>query len=652
MKNIRILYTRISHRLKNASAQSMVEFALSLPILLLLVFGIIEFGRMMQAYLALENGARFAVRYAVTGAFNTDYCAAAGQALKAKYPGIDTQDSDHNCDLPDPVNPLPTDDTAEREAALQDWARLPSIRDAALQGATGIAWIDDPTISGDYLAYLDNASSTLSTDYRGNPSIAGYFSISTCSNRVSSSDSQFFVSQNTFYFPSTPPNQDSYRFPEYCEEGKSDGSVVKYIDDGGGPGNRVRVVLTYRHNLITPLLSTWWPSLRLTTQREGLVEQYRTSRVTGLTGGIAYASTWTFTPTMTPTPTDTPTPSDTPTNTPTFTPTNTPTFTPTSTSTPPAVFCAGSGTVLRQKFSNISGSSVSNLTSNVNYPYSPDLTDYRSQFDIETNSAFDNFGTRMRAYLCPPFTGDYTLYISSDDSSELYLSSGESPSSKQKIAFVNGYTSSKIWNKYPADQKSSPIHLVAGTKYYIEALQKEGGGGDNLAVGWTLPGFLSSPTVILGQYLVPVVPEAIVNTATATRVMTATASATSTHTFTPLPTNTPNVAQTQTRVARNLTRTAAAYQTQTAQVPLTQTEAAIETKTARVEQTQTSVAETATAHYTPPTPVPPTNTPVPPTSTPKPPTNTPAPPTNTPLPSATPTKTATCAIPLDLGGCR
>src|SRR6185369_14615417 len=36
-------------------------------------------------------------------------------------------------------------------------------------------------------------------------------------------------------------------------------------------------------------------------------------------------------------------------------------------------------------------------------------------------------------------------------------------------------------------QKSAPISLAAGQKYYIEALHKEGGGGDCIAVGWQLP---------------------------------------------------------------------------------------------------------------------------------------------------------------------
>ena len=46
------------------------------------------------------------------------------------------------------------------------------------------------------------------------------------------------------------------------------------------------------------------------------------------------------------------------------------------------------------------------------------------------------------------------------------------------------------------------ITLVAGQRYYIEALMKEGGGGDNLAVAWAVPG-TSTPVVIAGQYLSP-----------------------------------------------------------------------------------------------------------------------------------------------------
>jgi len=57
-------------------AQSLVEFALVLPILLILVFGIIDFGMGIRSYISLTNatreGARFAAVGNVAGAYPTD----------------------------------------------------------------------------------------------------------------------------------------------------------------------------------------------------------------------------------------------------------------------------------------------------------------------------------------------------------------------------------------------------------------------------------------------------------------------------------------------------------------------------------------------------------------------------------------------------
>jgi hypothetical protein len=47
--------------------QGLVEFALILPLLLLMFFGILEFGRIFQAYITVQHAAREAARYAVTG---------------------------------------------------------------------------------------------------------------------------------------------------------------------------------------------------------------------------------------------------------------------------------------------------------------------------------------------------------------------------------------------------------------------------------------------------------------------------------------------------------------------------------------------------------------------------------------------------------
>ena len=47
--------------------QGLVEFALILPILLMLLLGIVEGGRIIWAYVTVQNAAREATRYAVTG---------------------------------------------------------------------------------------------------------------------------------------------------------------------------------------------------------------------------------------------------------------------------------------------------------------------------------------------------------------------------------------------------------------------------------------------------------------------------------------------------------------------------------------------------------------------------------------------------------
>ena len=99
----------------------------------------------------------------------------------------------------------------------------------------------------------------------------------------------------------------------------------------------------------------------------------------------------------------------------------------------------------------------------------------------------DNYGTRIRGFICPPVTGNYTFWISSDDNGELWLSSDSDPANKTMIAEVPDWSSSREWDKFP-EQQSNQIALTAGNIYYIEAIAKEALGGDNLAVGWQLPG--------------------------------------------------------------------------------------------------------------------------------------------------------------------
>lgn len=55
-------------------SQALLEFALALPILLMLLFGIIDLAALFQAWLTVENIARQTVRYAVTGQYDPIFC--------------------------------------------------------------------------------------------------------------------------------------------------------------------------------------------------------------------------------------------------------------------------------------------------------------------------------------------------------------------------------------------------------------------------------------------------------------------------------------------------------------------------------------------------------------------------------------------------
>jgi hypothetical protein len=163
----------------------------------------------------------------------------------------------------------------------------------------------------------------------------------------------------------------------------------------------------------------------------------------------------------------------------------------------------GKGNILYEWWYNFAGTAVSDLTGDPRYPDSPDEAEWRTSFQGPVNWK-DNYGTRARGYVYPPASGDYNFWISGDDYCELWLSTDADPANVVMVAEVPGWTEAFIWTTYPA-QKSKPITMVAGQKYYIEALMKEEGGGDSLSVAWGGPTIGAGPVIIDGKYLSPVI---------------------------------------------------------------------------------------------------------------------------------------------------
>jgi hypothetical protein len=156
----------------------------------------------------------------------------------------------------------------------------------------------------------------------------------------------------------------------------------------------------------------------------------------------------------------------------------------------------------------VDGLDPNDLLAYTRYPNNPDgayfiTNGFRGKF------SGDSYGQRIRGYLVPPVSGDYTFYIASDDGSRLFLSGDTTPVNTDPalgnhIAEAPGACNIDQWDKYP-EQTSGTVSLTAGNYYYVEVLHKERFGGDHVSVSWIRPGE-TSIEVIPGTYLRYLIP--------------------------------------------------------------------------------------------------------------------------------------------------
>ncbi|HSU50439.1 MAG TPA: PA14 domain-containing protein, partial [Segetibacter sp.] len=162
----------------------------------------------------------------------------------------------------------------------------------------------------------------------------------------------------------------------------------------------------------------------------------------------------------------------------------------------PSIPCSTTGTISHEVWNNVIGLTVNSN----NWGNRSNSTTTLTTFEAPQNIG-DNYAARIRGYICPPQSGNYTFWISGDDATELWLSTDADPGNKTRIAYSVFATYFRNWGMFDS-QKSFKIYLRAGNKYYIEALHKEIGGADHLSVAWQLPdGTMEAP--ISGSHLSP-----------------------------------------------------------------------------------------------------------------------------------------------------
>lgn len=150
----------------------------------------------------------------------------------------------------------------------------------------------------------------------------------------------------------------------------------------------------------------------------------------------------------------------------------------------------------------ICGPYVEQLRHSPLFPRFPYVRRFLEQFKSHREGS--DFGQRIFGFIHPEKQGFYEFAITSDDTSELWLSSDSNPKKSRLIAAVysaNGAASTTPYNlkKYPI-QVSRKITLKPSKKYYIEALHKQAKGRSHVQVFWKEPGSQTF-RIIQGSYL-------------------------------------------------------------------------------------------------------------------------------------------------------
>ncbi len=184
---------------------------------------------------------------------------------------------------------------------------------------------------------------------------------------------------------------------------------------------------------------------------------------------------------------------------------------------------------MHKYWENVSANNIAALQNDPRFPNIPSWVTLETRWEYPPNGENEggsNYGNQITGWFIPQVTGDYVFFTCSDDPSNLYLSTDESPANKKLIAQETGWSGARNWLSVGSgnvDSKRSDlfvdtewpdgwtIHLIAGKKYYMESVHTEGGGGDNVGATFKLyeeedPANGTAPRLagaLIGSYLDP-----------------------------------------------------------------------------------------------------------------------------------------------------
>ena len=141
------------------------------------------------------------------------------------------------------------------------------------------------------------------------------------------------------------------------------------------------------------------------------------------------------------------------------------------------------GHILREFWTGVPGANVSDFA----YNTTPSSSTLHTPVEISFSSG-ENIANRMRGHVRPNVSGEFTFWISGNDSAELWAEPGlrQRGQATHRVHHGGDVLSRIRCRSQPA---FGARHAASRGKYYIEALHKDATGADHVSVAWQGPGF-------------------------------------------------------------------------------------------------------------------------------------------------------------------